>query len=142
MLCRQCRVRSRAVWNGFRTEIFVAAKVHVRNRARSRHNSWRLVVRSFFTTLRGPEYLLQSSVCVRFRAIRSGFRTEIFEKFLRPQIFAYEIARDRAQFHRAWWFAASSRPLEVPNICCERQAARRITGVLSGKDSGFQPWHS
>ena len=46
-----------------------------------------------------------------------------FRKFSRPQNFAFEIARDRAEIHAAWWCAASSRPLEVPNICCERQHA-------------------
>ena len=38
---------------------------------------------------------------VRCRAIRSGFRTEIFEIFSRPQKFASEIARDRAEIRAA-----------------------------------------
>ena len=46
-----------------------------------------------------------------------------FSKFSRPQNFAFEIARDRAKIHATWWCTASSRPLEVPNICCERQHA-------------------
>ena len=76
---------------------------------------------------------------VRFRAIRGGFRTEIFEKFSRPQNFAFEIGRDRAVIHAALWRAASSRPLEVPNICCERQhaAAREITRDSRPKISKF-----
>ena len=60
---------------------------------------------------------------VRFRAIWNGFRTEIFEKFRDLQNFAFEIARDRAEIHAAWWCAASLLPLEVPYICCERQNA-------------------
>ena len=46
-----------------------------------------------------------------------------FRKFSRPQICSPEIARDLAEIHAAWWCAASSRPVEVPNICCERQHA-------------------
>ena len=60
---------------------------------------------------------------VRFRAIRSAFRIENFEKFLRPQNFAFKIARDRAEINAGWQCVASLRPLEVPNICCERQHA-------------------
>ena len=45
-----------------------------------------------------------------------------FRKFLK--IYGRnKIVRDRAEIHAAWWCAASSRPLEVPNICCERQHA-------------------
>ena len=63
---------------------------------------------AFLTTRRGPEHLSApvasvSMLCrVRFRAIRSGFRIEIFEKFSRSQNFAFEIARDRAKIHAAW----------------------------------------
>ena len=60
---------------------------------------------------------------VRFRPIRSGFRTEIFENFRGRKIFAFEIARDRAEIPAAWLCAAILRPLEVPDICFERQHA-------------------
>ena len=60
---------------------------------------------------------------VRFRAIHNGFRTENFEKIPRPQNFAFGIARDRAEIHAAWWCTASSKPLQVPDIYCERQHA-------------------
>ena len=65
---------------------------------------------------------------VRFRAILSGFRTEIFEKFSRPRNFAFEITGDRAEIHAAAWCTACARPSEVPNICAERRhaAAREI----------------
>ena len=39
---------------------------------------------------------------VRLRAVFCGFPTEIFEKILRPQNFAFEIARDRAEIRAAW----------------------------------------
>ena len=57
------RVRFRAIRTGFRTEIFAAAKFFVRNRARSRRNPCRLVVRSFLTTFRGPQHLLRAQAC-------------------------------------------------------------------------------
>ena len=38
---------------------------------------------------------------VRFDAIVGEFRTEISEKFSRPQKFAFEIARDRAEIRAA-----------------------------------------
>ena len=38
---------------------------------------------------------------VRLRAIRIGFRTEIFEKFSRPRKFSFEIGRDLAGIHSA-----------------------------------------
>ena len=44
----------------------------------------------------------------RFRAIRGGFRTEIFESFSRPQNLASEIVRDRTKIHAARRRAASS----------------------------------
>ena len=64
----------------------------------------------------------------RFDAVLGGFRIKNFEIFSWPQNFAFEIARDRAEIHAAWLCIASSRPLQVPNICCERQhaAAREI----------------
>ena len=51
------------------------------------------------------------------------YLTEIFENFRGRKIFAFEIARDRAEIHAAWLCKASLRPLEVRNICCERQYA-------------------
>ena len=47
----------------------------------------------------------------------------------RPQNFAFKIARDRAEIHAGWWCAVFSRPLEAPDIRCERQhtAAREIS---------------
>ena len=47
----------------------------------------------------------------------------------RPPNLPFEIARDLAEIHAAWWCTASSRSLIVPNICCERQHAvpRAIT---------------
>ena len=60
---------------------------------------------------------------VRFRAIRSGFRTEIFEFFSRPQNFSFEIARDRAEIRAAPRRADLPRPLEVPKHCAERRHA-------------------
>ena len=38
---------------------------------------------------------------VRLRAIRIGFRTEIFEKFSRPRKFSFDIGRDLAGIHSA-----------------------------------------
>ena len=65
---------------------------------------------------------------VRLHAICGRFRTEIFEKFSRPQIFAFEIARERAEIRAARRRAALPRPLEVPKHCAERRhaAAREI----------------
>ena len=63
--------------------------------------------------------------CIRLRAIADlgQISNRNFRKFSRPQNFAFEIARDRAKIDAAWWCAASSRPLEVPDICCERRHA-------------------
>ena len=65
---------------------------------------------------------------VRLRAIRIGFRTEIFEKFSRPRKFALEITRDRAVIRVAAWCLACSGPSEVRNIYadCRHAAAREI----------------
>ena len=60
---------------------------------------------------------------VRFGAIRGEFLTEIFEIFSRPQNFAIEIARDRAEIRCAPRAAAWPRPSEVPKHCAERQHA-------------------
>ena len=117
-----CRVRFRAIRSGFRTEIFAAAKFCVRNRARSRRNPCRLVVRSFLTTPRGPQHLLRASACCGACDL-DRISDRNFRKFSRPQNFSFEVARDRAEFHTAWWCAASLRRLEVPNICRERQHA-------------------
>ena len=134
MLCRVrlvqlCAIRSEILVRNLKfSNIFAAAKFCVRNRAKSRQNSCRLVVRSFLTIPRGPQHPLQASACcaacdyVRFRA-------DFGPKFSRPQNLAFEIARDLAEIHAAWWCTASSRSLIVPNICCERQHAvpRAIT---------------
>ena len=45
------------------SKISAVAKLCVRNRVRSRQNPCRLVVRSFLTSLRGPEHLLRASAC-------------------------------------------------------------------------------
>ena len=45
------------------SKIFAAAKFFIRNCARSRRNPCRLVVRSFLTTLRGPQHLFRASAC-------------------------------------------------------------------------------
>ena len=65
---------------------------------------------------------------VRFRAILSGFRTENFENFSRPQNLASEIDRDRAEIRAARRRQASPRATEVPKHCAERRhaAAREI----------------
>ena len=104
------------------SKIFAAAKFCGRSRTRSRRNPCRLVVHSFLTTRRGPRHLLRASACCDAcnldRILK--FPDRKFRNFSRPQNFAFEIARDRAEIHAAWWCAASSRPLEVLNICCER----------------------
>ena len=66
---------------------------------------------------------------VRLRAIRSGFRTEIFEKISRPQNFAFEIARDCAEIRLARRRPALPRGMKVPKHCAERRhaAAREIS---------------
>ena len=66
-----------------------------------------------------------SACCAACDFVRSGadFGTK-FSKFkFKIKNFAFEIARDRAKMHAAWCCAACSRPLEFPNICCERQHA-------------------
>ena len=116
------RVRFEADFGPKFSKNFAAAKFCVRNRARSRRNPCRLVVRSLLTTCRGPQHLLRASVCCAACDLER-ISDRNFRKFSRPQNFAFEIARDRAEMHAAWWCAASLRPLEVPNICCERQHA-------------------
>ena len=58
---------------------------------------------------------------VRLRAIRGGFRLEIFEKFSRPQNFAFEIARDRVEVRTKWRRPASPRLAEVLKHIAEPQ---------------------
>ena len=60
---------------------------------------------------------------VRFGAISVQFLTEIFEKFSRPQNFAIETARDRAEIRCAPRAAAWQRPSRVPEDCAERRRA-------------------
>ena len=79
---------------------------------------------------------------VRLRAILSGFPTEFFENFSRPQNFAFGIARDRAEIRAARRCAACSRPAEVANNCAERRyaAAREITCDSRSKILIFENW--
>ena len=72
---------------------------------------------------------------VRVGAISVQFLTEIFEKFSRPQNFAIEIARDRAEIRCAPRAAAWPRPSEVPRHCSERRhaVARAIRAEFRGE---------
>ena len=63
---------------------------------------------------------------VIFCAIRNGFGPNFSKNIINfrgRKNFAFEIAQKRAEINAAWWCAASSRPLEVPNISCERKHA-------------------
>ena len=107
--------------------IFAVAKFRVRNRARSHENPR-------CPTTRLPASPRPAEVSRHYVERRHAAAREIpcdsqrisnrnFRKFSRPQNFAFEIARDRAEIHAACLCLACLRPLEVPNICCERQHA-------------------
>ena len=74
---------------------------------------------------------------VRLHAICGRFRTEIFEKFSRPQIFAFEIARERAEIRAARRRASLPRSLKIHEHCAERRhaAAREIAADFGPKFS-------
>ena len=95
-----CRVRFRAIRGEFRTEIFAAAKFGVRNRARSRQNPCRLVVRSFPTIPRGPQHLLRASAyCAACDCVRFG--ADFGPKFSKIMFAAAKLAvRNRARSRR------------------------------------------
>ena len=78
--------------------IFVAARILVPNRVRSRRNLRCTATPSLAARQTGPQSLRRASACrgaqdcVTMRVFFSAFRTEIFEKFSRPQNFRSEVA--------------------------------------------------
>ena len=104
------RVRFRAIRSGFRTENF-RKTFNFRSRKISRPESREIAPKSALPddakpcheASRSPNTVPSVGMLrrVRFRAIRKGFRTEIFEILSRPQNFASGIARDRAEIRVA-----------------------------------------
>ena len=116
--CAACDfLRSGADFGPKFSKIFAAAKFCVRNRARSRRNPCRLVVHSLLATLRVSDNCCECQHAVP-RAISCDLDS-ILELISDRNLF--EIARDRAAIHAAWWCTASPRPLEVPNLRAERR---------------------
>ena len=124
-----CRVISCAIRRGFRTEIFENFRGRKIFRSKSREIAPKSMPPGGAQLAHDP-LEVPNICCERQHAVAREISGDLelisdrnFRKFSRPQNFAFEIARDRAEIHAAWWCAASSRPLEVPNICCERQHA-------------------
>ena len=77
---------------------FRKLKSCVRNRARSRQNRSRLVVRSFLATIRGPQHLLRASACcAACDCVRSGadFEPKFSKIFTAAKFCVRNCARSR-----------------------------------------------
>ena len=94
------RVRLRAISGPKFSKIFRGRKIL---RSKSRENAPEFMTADDMQPCHVPKRSISTVRSVgmlrrvRLRAICSGFRTEIFENFSRPQNFAFEIARERAQ---------------------------------------------
>ena len=85
---------------------------HAPQHADARHSCW------------GPPRVVSKLRTTRRHTFRRDFLTEIFKRFSRPQNFAIEIARDRAEIRCATQSAAWPRPSEGPQTLCRASACR------------------